>query len=81
MAEEHVIYSEPAVTIKAKNFLTDDSQSEEYKKATEAAVSDVVSAIRRRIDKSLLLEEQAEIPKEKAGRRRANRFFSFWRKK
>lgn len=80
MADEHVIYSEPAVTIKAKNFLIDESQSEEYKKATEAAVSDVVSAIRRRIDKSLI-ESQTEIPKVKAGKRRANRLFSFWRKK
>lgn len=53
MAQEPIIYSDPAVTLKAKDFIVDNSQSAEYKEATDKAVSEVVAAIKLRISQSL----------------------------
>lgn len=52
MGKEHIIFSEPAITTAAKDFLDNGEQSVEYKKATNKAVSEVVSAIKFRINKS-----------------------------
>ena len=53
MSDERVIYSEPAVTRKAKDFLKNNSGSADYKEAADKAVADVVSAISERIKRAI----------------------------
>ncbi len=78
MADEQVIYSDPAVTTRAKDFLHDSSLSEEYKKAADKAILEVVSAIRQRIDQSLV-ENKTYAPTKKRAKR--NLFLREWLKR
>lgn len=73
---ENVIYSEPSVTLRAKDFLESPARSHEYKEAADAVVYDVVFAIEERIKKSSKQLDIAATSKKKPHKKSWFYFFS-----
>jgi hypothetical protein len=65
MSHEGLIFSEPAVTKRAKDFLHDISGSAAYREAADKAVSEVVNAITERLEREVNQTTNQIIEKQK----------------